>query len=61
MMCNCENSKCRVCRGRGCRRDAGVARAMYIGPICNGCASEMPPEYMLPDAKAADAAGEDKK
>jgi hypothetical protein len=24
---------------------------MYIGAICNGCASEMPPEYMLPDEK----------
>lgn len=51
MRCNCENSKCRVCRGRGCRREATKSRAMYIGAICNGCASEMPPEYMLPDAK----------
>jgi hypothetical protein len=51
MRCNCENKDCRVCRGRGCNREATKSRAMYIGPICNGCASEMPPEYMLPDAK----------
>ena len=49
MMCNCENSTCRCCSGKGCTREATGKRALYIGPICDACAEYMPVEYMLPE------------
>lgn len=46
MRCNCENSKCPICDGCGCKNQAGRYRAIYIGGICDGCAFHMPNEYL---------------
>lgn len=54
--CNCENSGCRICHGKGCHNEVGsegplVHRVMYIGNVCTGCASEYPAKYRLPPVK----------
>lgn len=45
--CNCENTLCRECKGLGCKALAGKRKAMYVGALCNSCAFNMPPKYML--------------
>lgn len=48
MRCNCENSGCAVCGGKGCTIETdGTFRAMYIGAICSDCAKNMPAEYLI--------------
>jgi len=47
MRCNCENSKCTTCDGKGCKNEAGNTKAMYIGFICDGCALDMPAKYII--------------
>lgn len=46
--CNCENVKCQVCKGEGCRNSAGEQRFAYIGVVCDPCAGYMPAQYKLP-------------
>lgn len=49
MRCNCENSRCPVCGGMGCKVEAGTQRALYVGVLCDDCAKHMPEEYMVSD------------
>lgn len=44
MPCNCENMLCD--HGEGpCKREAGKARILYIGHVCEACARMYPKEY----------------
>jgi hypothetical protein len=52
--CNCESMKCPVCQGNGCSHSAGKRRAMYVGALCDGCASHMPAEYMVAEEVQVD-------
>lgn len=47
MRCNCENLRCQECDGKGCKNEAGKRRAMYVGALCDGCASHTPERYLI--------------
>jgi hypothetical protein len=47
MRCNCENSKCLTCEGKGCKNEAGNIKVMYIGFICDPCSMDMPDKYIV--------------
>lgn len=49
MRCNCESLRCPICKGNGCKNEAGAHKALYVGVLCDGCAEHMPPEYMVAD------------
>lgn len=44
--CNCENLACH--HDGPCPVPAGEVQAIYVGPICDDCASRMPKEYLKP-------------
>lgn len=45
--CGCENGKCQVCRGEGCKHPAGKTKVMYVGLVCDACATYIDPKYLL--------------
>lgn len=45
--CNCENKACGHIPGK-CMGQAGQAKAIHVGSLCQQCADLMPKQYMLP-------------
>ena len=47
--CNCENSECEKLGDHvagDCPRPAGEKKCIYVGPLCDICASRLPKEYL---------------